>query len=82
MKNSPMGTVEVKVERKSNKTMMLLSAIGILMMVDNHASEPVSLMTKVFPYNSFFMPLFIFISGYFFYYNKIEKNFLNTYSRR
>lgn len=50
---------------KSNKTFMILSAIGIVFVVDAHAWTSLDLMTTFFKYNSFFMPMFIFISGYF-----------------
>lgn len=52
--------------QKSNKNFMILSALGILFVVDAHAWSPLGLMTNFFPYNSFFMPMFCFISGYFF----------------
>lgn len=45
---------------------MILSAIGIIMMVDVHAGSPIGFLINLFPYDSFFMPLFVFISGYFF----------------
>lgn len=51
---------------KSNKQFMLMSALGILFVVDAHAWSPLGIMTNFFPYNSFFMPMFCFISGYFF----------------
>ncbi len=50
---------------KSNKQFMILSAIGIVMVVDLHAGTSLELGTAYFPYNSFFMPMFMFISGYF-----------------
>lgn len=50
---------------KSNKQFMILSAIGIVMVVDCHAGSSLGLGTLFFPYNSFFMPMFMFISGYF-----------------
>ena len=52
--------------KKSNKQFMILSALGILLVVDAHALSPLYLMAQYFPYNSFFMPMFVFISGYFF----------------
>lgn len=52
--------------QKNNKSFMILSALGILFVVDAHAWSPLGLMTNFFPYNSFFMPMFCFISGYFF----------------
>ena len=52
---------------------MLLSAMAIVMVVDAHAGYPLGILQSVFPYGSFFMPLFVFISGYFF----SEKNLIN-----
>jgi fucose 4-O-acetylase-like acetyltransferase len=58
--------------KKSNKQFMILSAIGILFVVDAHAWSPLAIMGYFFPYNSFFIPMFCFISGYFFKYSKLE----------
>ena len=44
---------------------MLLSAIGIFMVVDHHTFTAVNILGDYLPYNSFFMPMFVFISGYF-----------------
>lgn len=44
-------------------------------MVDAHAGSPLAILANIFPYDSFFMPLFIFISGYFF---NQEQAFSNT----
>lgn len=52
--------------RKSNKAFMILSAFGILFVVDAHLGSNMPFFTQIFPYNSFFMPMFAFISGYFF----------------
>lgn len=52
--------------RKSNKSFMILSAFGILFVIDVHLGQPLSIFTQIFPYDSFFMPMFAFISGYFF----------------
>ena len=51
---------------KSNKPFMILSALGILFVVDCHSGNGIGFFTSVFPYDSFFMPMFMFISGYFF----------------
>lgn len=48
---------------------MLLSAIGIFMVVDHHTFTAFNLLGDYIPYNSFFMPMFVFISGYF---NKVD----------
>ena len=47
---------------KSNKKFMLLSAIGIFMVVDHHTWTALNLFGDFIPYNSFFMPMFVFIS--------------------
>lgn len=52
--------------KKSNKQFAILSAIGIVMVVSAHVGSKLNFFVEVFPYNSFFMPLFVFISGYFF----------------
>lgn len=57
---------------KTNKQFMILSALGIIFVVDAHAWGGFAFMTRVFPYNSFFMPMFCFISGYFFSPKKIS----------
>lgn len=56
---------------KSNKKFMLLSAIGIFMVVDHHTWTALNLFGDFIPYNSFFMPMFVFISGYF---NKVDSS--------
>ena len=55
---------------KENKKFMILSAIGIIMVVDSHTWGAFGLFSNYFPFNSFFMPMFVFISGYF---NKVDK---------
>ena len=54
---------------KSNKKFMVLSALCIFMVVDHHTFTAFNLFGDFIPYNSFFMPLFVFISGYF---NKVS----------
>ncbi|MCR4796457.1 MULTISPECIES: acyltransferase family protein [Ruminococcus] len=50
---------------KENKKFMILSAIGIIMVVDSHTWGTFNLFANFFPFNSFFMPMFVLISGYF-----------------
>lgn len=55
-----------KITQKDNKTFLILSVLGILFVVLGH-SKPINIfLNNVFPYYSFHMPLFAFISGYFF----------------
>ena len=53
-------------KEKSNKQFMLLSAFGIFFVVDMHAGSPFGIFNSIFNYESFFMQMFVFISGYFF----------------
>lgn len=62
---------------KSNKQFMILSAIGIILVVICHLAGKIKLTGYIFPYTSFFMSLFIFISGYFYNEDK-EKNVKET----
>ncbi len=52
---------------------MILSALAIVFVVDAHAWSPLAIFTQFFPYNSFFMPMFVFISGYFFNIKYLDK---------
>ena len=56
----------VSTNSKANKDFMILSALGILFVVDSHLGNGMLLFGNIFPYNSFYMPMFMFISGYFF----------------
>ena len=76
--------MKLESNRKQNKQFMILSAIAIIFVVDAHAWGPLAVFTNFFPYNSFFMPMFVFISGYFFEKDNldrplyfIKKKFLN-----
>lgn len=57
---------QLLVPQKNNKAFMILSALGIRFVIDAHVVNGMSFFTQIFPYDSFFMPMFIFISGYFF----------------
>ena len=60
------GDIVTSNPHKRNLTFSWLEAILILMVVDCHAGSAVGLLRGFFPYDSFFMPAFVFISGYFF----------------
>lgn len=44
------------------------------MVIDNHVKTTIGIMSGLFPYNSFYMPMFVFISGYFYREQPILKN--------
>ena len=52
--------------KKRNQVFNWLYLIGILMVIDDHCNSKVGFLTMIFPYDSFFMPLFVFCSGYFY----------------
>ena len=56
---------------KKNQIFVYLYALTIIMLIDDHCSTRIGLLSNIFPYNSFYMPLFVFISGYFFKQTKI-----------
>ena len=65
---------------KENKKFMILSAIGIIMVVDSHTWGTSDIFGTFFPFNSFFMPMFVFTSGYF---NRVDrKTDLWKYTKR
>ena len=51
---------------KRNQTFVYMYALAIIMVIDDHCSARIGFMYSIFPYNSFYMPLFVFASGYFF----------------
>lgn len=67
--------------KKDNKDFMVLSAICILFVVDAHSGGGFKILNNLFPYDSFFMPAFVFISGYFY---KFPSSFVGciTFFRR
>ena len=68
-------------KQKSNKQFMILSAIGIIMVVDAHSWTTLNLLAALLPYNSFFMPMLVFVSGYFYNYEK-EKSLFGFVKRK
>lgn len=55
---------------KRNQTFNFLYAMAIIMVIDDHCSTRIGFLSRIFPYNSFYMPLFVFASGYFFKLNE------------
>lgn len=53
-----------KIER--NQIFNYLYVLAIIMVIDDHMNSRIGFLTGIFPYNSFYMPLFVFISGYFY----------------
>lgn len=52
--------------REYNVTFGVLSALGIIMIVAGHSGYDILSVGGLFPYYSFHVPLFLFISGYFY----------------
>lgn len=61
--------------KTKKQTFQYLKAIAILMVIDDHSATRIGILSNLFPYNSFYMPLFVFISGYFFRDKGVLKNF-------
>ena len=51
---------------KKNNIFQYLKCLAIIMVIDDHCSTRIGLLSSLFPYNSFYMPMFVFISGYFY----------------
>lgn len=64
----------MEASKKRNQIFQYLEAIGILMVIDDHTRTTVGIMSGLFPYNSFYMPMFVFISGYFYREQPVLKN--------
>lgn len=65
---------------KRNDTFVILSAIGILLIMLGHLDFPILTMGSLFPYYSFHVMLFPFISGYF--YKPEEEAHIGAYLKR
>ena len=74
MKQLENTIINERLKSKTNKKMMILSCIGILIVVLVHTEDQISLANNIFNYYSFHIALFIFISGYF-YNIENEKNY-------
>lgn len=64
-----------------NQTFVYLYALLIIMVIDDHCSSIMAFGTGVFPYNSFYMPLFVFCSGYFFHKTTLIKDLVKKVKR-
>ena len=60
--------------KERNFTFDLLYVLAIIMVVDDHTKAQLGILKAIFPYDSFFMPLFVFISGYFYKKQNVIKN--------
>ncbi len=67
-------------DRQYNVTFCILSALAIVMVVAGHAGCEVMTLGGLFPYYSFHIPLFMFISGYF--YRESEEEHPLSYIRK
>ena len=65
---------------KRNDTFVILSAIGIILIMLGHLDFPILTMGGLFPYYSFHVMLFPFISGYF--YKPEEEAHIGAYLKR
>lgn len=67
-------------QRKENQTFRILSAIGIILVVAGHLGYPLLDWGGLFPYYSFHVFIFLFVSGYF--YREEEKEQMGKYLLR
>ena len=65
---------EEKRREDKSQTFQYLKALLIIMVIDDHMSSHIGILSSVFPYNSFYMPLFVMISGYFYKKQPIIEN--------
>ncbi|MDE7260125.1 MAG: acyltransferase family protein [Lachnospiraceae bacterium] len=68
-------------EEQYNLTFCILSALTIIMVVAGHCGYHILTVGELFPYYSFHVPLFMFISGYF-YKDSEEKKPLNYVKKK
>ena len=59
---------------RRNQIFNYLYVLAIIMVVDNHTGNRIGILSNIFPYNSFYMPLFVFCSGYFYKKNNLFTN--------
>lgn len=66
---------------KRDATIQHLKTLAIIMVIDDHCGQKLGIMTSIFPYNSFYMPLFVFISGYLFKDVSFPQNIRRAFKR-
>lgn len=71
----------MKEQKTRNLTFSYLQALAILMVIDDHTDSSIGIMSGIFPYDSFFMPMFVFISGYFYKKQTVFKNIEHKFFR-
>ena len=67
-------------KKRDNDTFRILSAIGIILIVAGHADFQIFDLGGLFPYYSFHVAIFLFISGYF--YDESDEVHIGAYIRR
>lgn len=66
-------------QKTLNCEFKILSGLGILLVISGHFGSMALNVGNLYPYDTFHMPLFIFISGYF-YKNINNENISNVFS--
>lgn len=66
---------------KKDQTFVFIYAICIIMVIDGHTGNRIGILSNIFPYDSFFMPLFVFSSGYFYHQRSLQITFLRKARR-
>ncbi len=67
-------------KKRDNDTFRILSAIGIILIVAGHADFQIFDLGGLFPYYSYHVAIFLFVSGYF--YNEDDEVHIGAYIRR
>lgn len=66
---------------KKNQTFVFIYAICIIMVLDGHTGGRIGILSSIFPYDSFFMPLFVFSSGYFYRQRSLRNTIIHKAKR-
>lgn len=65
--------------KSRNQTFQWLEALAMIMVIDDHVSTRIGILSSIFPYNSFYMPMLVFISGYFFKERSVRGGYSTRY---